>query len=116
VNIIRFCSSSTLLVNPLVNSSAIVEAHQEKLVQRIRGAHELHGRLARLIHLVGHAAAHVKNQADRDRHVLARQGYDLLLDAVFEDSRAKIDLFSEAGYQDRFSGIGDRDVHQGQNY
>src|SRR6266571_1842149 len=41
---------------------AIVETYQKELIEWIRRSHELHGGLTRLVDLVGHAAAHVKNQ------------------------------------------------------
>jgi len=63
---------------------AVVEIDQEELILRVRGTEELHGGLARLVDLVGHASTHVEDDADGDGNVLAGELEDFLLDAIFE--------------------------------
>ena len=63
---------------------AVVEIDQEKFVLRIRGAEELHRRQPRFFNLVGHAAAHIENHADGNRHVFAGEAHNFLLAVVFE--------------------------------
>ncbi len=87
---------------------SIVEAHQEELIERIRRAHELHRGLARFVHLVGHAAAHIKNQSNRNRDVLARQGYDFLLGPIFVNT----EIFSFQAGDQTVQGVGHRDVYE----
>ena len=87
---------------------AIVEIDQQKFVLRIRGAEELHGRQARFLDLVGHAAAHVENHADRNRHIFAGETHDFLLDVVFEYAEI---LLLQPGDQSPV-GIRHRYVHQ----
>ena len=70
----------------------------------------MHGRLPRLVYFIGHAPAHIKNDANRDRHVFARKADDFLRDAVLEYVEI---IFVEAGHQ-AVVGVGDGDVHQGE--
>ena len=88
---------------------AVVEIHKKKFILRIRGAEKLHRRQARLFHLVRHAAAHVENHADGNRHVLAGEAHDFLLAVVLKD--AEIFLL-QAGDQPPV-GVRHRDRNQG---
>jgi len=46
----------------------------------------LESSFARLAHFVGHAAAEIKDHADRDGDVFGGEGNHFLLDVVFEDA------------------------------
>src|SRR5215469_3756298 len=89
---------------------SFVEGHQKELVLRIRGLKELQRGFARLVDLVGHAAAEIENHADGDGHIFGGKGDDLLLDVVLK--YAEIVLL-EAG-NETVEGIGDRYINQGQ--
>src|ERR1019366_5164179 len=74
----------------------IGEGDHEELVLRVGGFEELDHRLAGALDLAAHAAAHVKNHADRNRSVFAGESLDLLLVFAFE----KVEVLAvEAGYK-----------------
>src|SRR5262249_598910 len=89
---------------------AIIKSDQKKLVPRIRGLEKLHGGLPGLLDLVGHAAAHVKNDANRNRHVLAAELNNLLPGVVLKHA----EIFFFEACDEAVVGVGHRDVDQRQ--
>src|SRR6266403_1458327 len=74
----------------------IRESNHEELVLRVSGLEELDDRLAGALDLAAHAAAHVKDHAERNRSVFAGESLDLLLVFAFE----KVEVLAvETGYQ-----------------
>src|SRR5215470_12452900 len=92
----RDCRSSTLLVNAEVSS-----ARSLKLTRKNSSCG-----FAVFVDLVGHAAAEVENDADRDGNVFGREGDDFLLDVIFKHAEV---VRVEAGNQ-AIVRIGDGDV------
>src|ERR1700730_17182037 len=87
---------------------AIVKADQKKLVERVCRTHKLHSGLASLVHLVRHAAAHIKNQSNGNRNVLARQGHNFLFASIFINPEI---FFFQTGNQ-TVQWVGHSDVYE----
>jgi hypothetical protein len=77
---------------------------------RIGGLEEFDHRIAGAVDLAAHAAAHVENHAERNRRILAGEGFDFLRFPAFE----KIEILTVQAGDEPVHGIGDGDRHQDQ--
>ena len=64
----------------------LVETDEKELIFWIRGFEKLEGRFFGLAEFVGHAAAEIQDDTDRDGNIFGGEIHDLLLDVVFEEA------------------------------
>ena len=90
----------------------VVETDDEELILRIGGAQKFQNRVSGTVDLVGHTAAQIKDDPNRDRRILGREALELLQSIVFVDEKV---LLLQAGNQ-AIKWVGDGNRHQHQVY